>query len=289
MGKADMREAQPELPGERADEGAPGALVNRRGMDRRRFLRLMLAGGVTAVLAACNGGKQAGTAEWDYPGPGAPENWGDLSEEYRTCSVGVGQSPVNLTGYTPADSTIAFHYAGAAVRARNNGHTVYLDYAGSDSIDIDGRRYQLQGIHYHAPGEHLLDGRDFAAELHLVHGDRGGDLAVVGLLFRTGEASPLIQNLLDVAPEAGRSASLSPGPSAADYVPTRLDFYSYDGSLTTPPCTEGVRWVVMQQIGTISEIQARELQKLSGGPNNRPVQSLRQRQIFATGSAWRQG
>ncbi len=280
-----MPGAQSERPRGQADENALWAFVNSRGMDRRQFLRLMIAGGVTAVLFACNGGGHAGTVKWDYPAPGAPEDWGELSEEFRTCAVGVGQSPVNLTGYTAADSTIAFHYAGAAVTARNNGHTVYLDYAEGNSIDIDGRRYELQGIHYHAPGEHLLDGQDFAAELHLVHGDPNGDLAVVGLLFRIGEASPLIQNLLDVAPEVGRPASLSVGPSAVEYVPSRLDFYVYDGSLTTPPCTEGVRWVVMQHIDTISEGQVRELQKLSGGPNNRPVQSLRGRKIFATGSA----
>lgn len=280
-----MPEAQPELQMEQADEGSLWAFADSRGMDRRQFLRLMIAGGVTTVLSACNGGGHAGTVEWDYPSPGAPENWGDLSEEFSTCAVGVGQSPVNLTGYTPADSTISFHYAGAAVAARNNGHTVYLDYAAGNSIDIDGRHYELKGVHYHAPGEHLLDGRDFAAELHLVHGDPNGDLAVVGLLFRIGAASPLIQNLLDVAPGAGRSASLSGGPSAIEYVPSRLDFYGYDGSLTTPPCTEGVRWVVMQHIDTISEGQARELRKLSGGPNNRPVKSLGDRKIFATGSA----
>ena len=232
-------------------------------------------------------GGHAGTVEWDYPAPGTPENWGSLSEEFRTCAVGVEQSPVNLTGYTSAASAIAFNYAGAAVTARNNGHTVYLDYADGNSIDIDGRRYELQSIHSHAPGEHLVDGQDFAAELHLVHGDPDGDLAVVGLLFRIGEASPLIQNLLDVAPEVGRSVSLSGGPTAAEYVPSRLDFYGYDGSLTTPPCTEGVRWVVMQHIDTISEEQVRELQELSGGPNNRPVQSLGERKIFATGSAIR--
>lgn len=280
-----MQKAQPELPGGHADEDALWAIVDSRRMDRRQFLRLMIAGGVTVVLFACNGGEHAGTAEWDYPAPGAPENWGDLSEEFRTCAVGMGQSPVNLTGYRYADSTIAFHYAGAAVTARNNGHTVYLDYAEGDSIDIDGRRYELKGIHYHAPGEHLLDGQDFAAELHMVHADPNGDLAVVGLLFRIGEASPLVQNLLDVAPGVGRSASLSGGPSAAEYVPGRLDFYVYDGSLTTPPCTEGVRWIVMQHIDTISEGQVRELQKLSGGPNNRPVQSLRERKILASGIA----
>ena len=267
------------------DEDALWALVSSRGMDRRQFLRLMLAGGVTAMLFACGGGGHADTVEWDYPAPGAPENWGDLSEEFRTCAVGAGQSPVNLTGYTYTDETIAFRYAGAAVAARNNGHTVYLDYAEGNFVDIGGRRYELQGIHYHSPGEHLLDGQDFAAELHMVHGDPNGDLAVVGLLFRIGEASLLIQNLLDVAPGVGRPASLSGGPSAAEYVPGRLDFYVYDGSLTTPPCTEGVRWVVMQHIDTVSDGQVRELQRLSGGPNNRPVQSLHERKIFATGVA----
>ena len=167
--------------------------------------------------------KNTGTVKWDYPRPGTPENWADLSEEFRTCAEGVEQSPVDLTGYTTVDAApIVFHYAGVSVAARNDGHTVYLDYGEGDSIDVGGRRYDLQGIHSHSPGEHLLDGEVFAAELHPAHRDSEGNLTVVGLLFRIGEHSPFIQNLLDVAPDAGGPAGLNGGPAATDYVPANL-------------------------------------------------------------------
>ena len=193
---------------------------------------------------------------WHYPNPGVPENWASLSEEFRTCAEGVEQSPVNLAGYTPSDAgPIAFSYASAATAARNNGHTVYLDYGGGDAIAVDGRRYELLGIHSHSPGEHLLDGESFAVELHLVHQDSSGELAMVGLLFRIGDHSPIVQNLLDVAPDVGALVDFNGGPSAVEYVPNDLNYYGYDGSLTTPPCTEGVRWIVMQHIGTVSQEQ----------------------------------
>ena len=225
---------------------------------------------------------------WHYPNPSVPENWASLSDEFRTCAEGVEQSPVNLAGYTSSDAgPIAFSYASAATAVRNNGHTVHLDYGGGDSIAVDGRRYELLGIHSHSPGEHLLDGEHFAAELHLVHRDSAGNLAVVGLLFRIGDHSPIVQNLLGVAPDVGALVDLNGGPAAVEYVPNNLDHYGYDGSLTTPPCTEGVRWIVMRHIGTVSQDQVNGLQELSRGPNNRSVQPLGERHIVATASVAR--
>ena len=107
------------------------------------------------------------------------------------------------------------------------------------------------------------------------------------MLFRLGKSSSLIQNLLDVAPDIGASVALNNGPTAPDYVPVSLNYYGYEGSLTTPPCTQGVRWIVMQHIGTVSKEQVNELQKLSDGPNNRPVQSLGERDVRATTSVGR--
>ena len=162
---------------------------------------------------------------WHYPNPGAPENWASLSDEFRTCAEGVEQSPVNLTGYTLSDAgPIAFSYASAATAVGNNGHTVYLDYRGGDSIAIDGRRYELLGIHSHSPGEH------FAAELHLVHQDSAGNLAVVGLLFRIGDQSPIVQSLLDVAPDVGALVDLKVVPLPSSMSPT-----TWTTTVTTAP------------------------------------------------------
>ena len=219
---------------------------------------------------------------WGYTGPEGPEHWGCLSEAYRPCSEGAEQSPVNITGWVKAkDLRIEFAYSGRAVTARNNGHTVYLDFPSGSALDAGSSRYELQGVHYHSPGEHQVDGESFATELHLVHQDTAGNLAVVGLLLGLGEPSPLVQGLLDAAPETVGSKILQNGPNAADYVPAALDYYGYSGSLTTPPCSEGVRWIVMQSVGTVSEAQVERLQKITGGPNNRPVQPIEGREILA--------
>lgn len=221
-------------------------------------------------------------ARWGYGGSEGPEDWGCLSEAYRACSEGVEQSPVNITGCVASEGArIEFAYSGRAVAARNNGHTVYLDFPPGSVLDAGASRYELQGVHYHSPGEHQINGESFAAELHLVHQDTGGNLAVVGLLFSLGQPSPLVQSLLDAAPDAVGSITLQDGPPAADCVPASLDHFGYDGSLTTPPCSEGVRWIVMQSVGTVSEAQVERLQALTGGPNNRPVQPIGEREILA--------
>ena len=109
-----------------------------------------------------------------------------------------------------------------------------------------------------------------------MHQDEAGNLAVVGLLFRQGDPSPLVQALLDAAPAAGVSEALSGGPDASDYVPNTLGYFGYDGSLTTPPCTEGVRWIVMQSVGTVSQEQTRQLRKLTPWAQQPPRATHRQ-------------
>ncbi|MYC33724.1 MAG: carbonic anhydrase family protein [Chloroflexi bacterium] len=219
---------------------------------------------------------------WGYNGSEGPEHWGCLSEAYRSCSEGVEQSPVNITGCVASEGAhIEFAYSGRAIAARNNGHTVYLDFPPGSALVADGSRYELQGVHYHSPGEHQVDGERFATELHLVHQDTDANLAVVGLLFRLGNPSPLVQALLDAAPQTVGSVALQDGPTTSDYLPAPLNYFGYDGSLTTPPCTEGVHWIVMQSVGTVSPEQVERLQTITGGPNNRPVQPIGERKILA--------
>lgn len=222
------------------------------------------------------------SVHWGYWGSEGPEHWGCLSDEYRPCSEGVEQSPVNISGCEAGEGPpLGFSYPGAAIAARNNGHTVYLDFAPGNTLDVGGDSYELLGVHYHSPGEHQVNGESFAAELHLVHQDANGALAVVGLLFRLGAASLSVQHLLDAAPEVNGISTLTGGPAASDYVPNQRDYYGYAGSLTTPPCSEGVRWIVMQTVSTVSQEQVDALQRITGGPNNRPVQPLGTRSIVA--------
>ena len=249
---------------------------------RSTLISLPLAWLVAAVLtgAACT--QQDPAVRWAYGGPGAPEHWASLSEGYATCESGLRQSPIDIAGYETASAApISFSYGGDAVAVRNNGRYVQVDYGLGNTLSAGQRTYALKSAHLHSPSEHLIDGESFAAELHLVHTDSDGNLAVVGLLFRQGEPSPVVQEILAAAPPVGDVVVEGFTLNAAGYVPGEPGHYRYDGSKTTPPCDEPVDWYVMRQAGTVSRQQVDNLLTLSGGPNNRPVQPAGDRVIRA--------
>ena len=130
---------------------------------------------------------------------------------------------------------------------RNDGKAVHADFEDGSTLRAGERTFGLKSAHLHAPSEHRIDGAEFTAELHLVHADGEGDLAVVGLLFEPGEPSPVVQAILDAAPPAGETASEGITLNASACVPGGTAYYSYDGSKTTPPCDEGVSWFVMRE------------------------------------------
>ena len=224
------------------------------------------------MVGGCGRGEQA--VEWGYSGPGAPENWAALSPEYATCANGVQQSPIDIAGFTAAetDRVISFSYVSNAKAVRNDGKFVHVDYAPGNILAVGQRAFTLQSAHFHSPSEHRIDGASFAAELHLVHADADGNLAVVGLLFTPGIPSPMVQEVLDAAPPAGETSSQGFALNAGGFAPEDLGYYRYDGSKTTPPCDEPVDWYVMREPMPISAEQVNRLLALSGGPNNRPVQ-----------------
>ncbi len=242
------------------------------------------------AVAACGGAEDtpmtADMVEWGYDGPGAPENWASLSEEYAPCADGEQQSPVDITGYEKGDAgPISFSYGSDATDVRNDGKFVHVDYAPGNTLSIGQRTFELATAHLHSPSEHLIDGVSFAAELHLVHADAGGQLAAVALLFRLGEPSPLVQAILDAALDAGKTVDSGITLNAGVYFPTGRGYYRYDGSKTTPPCHEPVAWYAMSEPETISQEQVNNLLALSGGPNNRPVQPRGNRVIIIGGAS----
>ena len=238
-----------------------------------------------AIMAGgCGRGEKA--MEWGYAGPGAPENWAALSQEYATCADGEQQSPIDISGYTAAetDRPISFSYVSNAKTVRNDGKFVHVDYAPGNILTVGQRAFTLKSAHFHSPSEHRGDGASFAAELHLVHADADGNLTVVGLLFQPGGPSPLVQEVLDAAPRVGETSSDGFALNASGYTPGELGYHRYDGSKTTPPCDEPVDWYLMREPRTISTEQVNDLLALSGGPNNRPIQSTGNR-VITTGSA----
>ena len=223
--------------------------------------------------------------DWAYEGTNGPDRWASLDEAYSDCG-GREQSPVDITGHVDGDGEpLAFSYGTPANVARTSGPFVYADYPAGNTLVSGGRTYGLQSMHMHAPSEHTVEGEQFAAELHLVHADADGSLAVVGLLFALGEASPAVQALLDAAPAEGETADEGIAIDPTPYVPADPACYRYDGSLTTPPCSEGVAWHVMREVGAMSAAQVEALRAIGGGATNRPVQPLHGRSITLVGSA----
>ena len=244
--------------------------------------KVLLASSISlvAILAACS---DSSPVEWGYTGPGAPERWASLSPDFAACANGKQQSPVDITGYVIGNlAPISPAFVNAEAVLHNDGRQVRAEYGPGNVSMLAGREYHLKSAHFHSPSEHKVDGETFPAELHLVHADSAGNLAVVGVLFRVGEASPVVQAILDAAPLSGETSKASVDLSAA--LPTDLSYYRYDGSKTTPPCDEPVDWYVLRRTMTLSQDQVDGLQALSGGPNNRPTQPIGARVISVAGA-----
>ena len=191
-----------------------------------------------------------------------------------------GQSPVDIAGYARGDAEpLSFSYHSKAIAVRNDGQFVHVDYPPGNTFSVGQRTFRLETAHLHSPAEHQIDGAGFAAELHLVHADDEGSLAVVGMLFRPGPANPMIQAILDAAPAVVDTVTDGLALDASGYLSGPSGYYRYVGSKTTPPFDEPVNWFVMRRIETISREQVDSLLSLSGGPNNRDLQPIGDRAI----------
>lgn len=241
--------------------------------------RIGSLGGLLLAAATATAG---GGAHWGYSGHEGPGHWGELSPEYSACAEGKNQSPINLRAFAEAElAPIEFRYAGQATEILNNGHTVQANYSGGSSIVVDGQEFELKQFHFHAPSENQINGESFPMEAHLVHADADGNLAVVAVMFEAGASNAAIAKLWKDMPEhAGDKNALGAKVGAAELLPADRDYYRFNGSLTTPPCTEGVRWLVMKQPVSLSEGQVEAFAHVLHHPNNRPVQAVNARSIL---------
>ena len=247
-----------------------------------------IRGGHEMAKAGTNGAGRA--VEWGYRGPGRPENWASLSDDFRLCGEGRRQSPIDITGYrTERTGGICFSYGAGAVSIGRDGKFVHIDFGAGNTLEVDGAPHPLASAHFHAPSEHRIDGVGFAAELHLVHTDHHGIPAVVSRLFELGAADSLVQDVLDSVPQRSEGAVRGSALAAHRFAPKGAAHFRYDGSKTTPPCDEPVRWYVMRRPGTISSDQVSRLLQLSDGPNNRPLQPIGDRSIVLARGATRRG
>lgn len=223
----------------------------------------------------------AATPHWEYSGEAGPAQWARLTPEFGQCA-GSNQSPVNLAGLVEAElAPLQFHYQAGGKTLVNNGHTVQVNYAPGSTLQLDGMRFELKQFHFHAPSENLIEGRSYPLEGHLVHANDKGELAVVAVMFEPGRANPALSQAWQALPtKAGETRALKAPLSAEQLLPTQRDYYRFSGSLTTPPCSEGVRWLVMKQPVQVSQAQIDAFKAVMHHPNNRPVQPLNGRQVL---------
>ncbi len=218
---------------------------------------------------------------WGYSGEGAAENWVTLSTDNFACS-GKNQSPINLSGFIEADlSPIQFNYQSAGHEIINNGHTIQVNYQSGSNIEVDGIRFDLLQYHFHAPSENHINGKSYPLEVHLVHADKVGNLAVVAVMFEEGVANKGLAATWSSMPQsAGDKHALSPVVAVDDILPTNREHYRFNGSLTTPPCSEGVRWLIMKDSVMASKQQIEAFEEVLHEPNNRPLQPINSRVIL---------
>jgi carbonic anhydrase len=225
----------------------------------------------------------AGDVHWGYTGAGAPDHWGELSREFRACSEGKNQSPIDLNGFIEADlPPIDLAYQPGGAEVVNNGHSIQVNYLSGSALSVDDRRFELQQFHFHAPSENHVQGSAFPMEAHLVHADGEGNLAVIAVMFEEGTANAALQEIWAAMPdEPGRKAALpAKKVLAGGILPAQRDYYRFNGSLTTPPCSEGVWWLVMKEPVSVSKAQIEQFEQIMGHPNNRPIQPVNARPIL---------
>jgi len=242
-------------------------------MRKAIFLSLLGAG---LVLAGGHG-------KWSYSGETGPQHWGDLSPEYIMCKLGKNQSPIDINHNVTVKAClkpIEFHYTSDVKAVKNTGYSVKALAEGKSYIVVDGKKFYLKQFHFHTPSEHTVNGKHYPLELHLVHADEEGNLAVLGVFFKVGKENPVLDKVLGVAPdEKGQKTPLKTALNPYDLLPANKEYYRYTGSLTTPPCSEGVRWFVFKEVLELSQEQLKRFEELMG-KNNRPVQPVNARRVM---------
>lgn len=217
---------------------------------------------------------------WSYSGQERPNNWAKLSPDFATCSTGEHQSPINFELFTAKEpANLLFNYQDTPLNIINNGHTIQINYAKGSTIKIDQKEYELMQFHFHTPSEHTIEGKATEMELHLVHKNQKGEMAVVALFIKSGQEHPLIKEIWQhINLEEGGQIFKTSKINAKDFIAIESPYYHYTGSLTTPPCTEGVNWIVFKTPLEMSTEQIKKFSKIYQ-LNARPVQPLNQRRI----------
>ncbi|QGM46286.1 carbonic anhydrase [Methylocystis heyeri] len=241
-------------------------------LHRRKFLLGLMA------CPLCARGAVAEGPHWEYETPGA---WGELDPAYKVCAVGQEQSPIDLKDAISADfGRIAIDWKPQAFPILNNGHTIQADAGpGAGSLRIGKEKYELKQFHFHTPAEHAVNGKLAAMEVHFVHARADGKLAVVGAFLNGGGKNSAFSRIMKAAPTTQGEARLDKPLNPRTLAPAQGPIFRYEGSLTTPPCSEIVDWNIFAAPVRVAQADIDAFRKIF--PHNaRPLQGLNRRFVL---------
>lgn len=217
--------------------------------------------------------------DWGYTGKTGPEFWHTLSPDYHMCGSGKNQTPVNISHAHDVElPPLALLYTAKGPSATHNGHSVQVDFPAGGTLAAGGKTFALRQVHFHTPSENHLNGKSYPFEAHFVHEDAQGRIAVLAVFYAEGKENPGLAALWKHMPaKKGETRNVPGGFDAQSILPKGRNYIYFNGSLTTPPCSEGVFWYVLEDIPSISGEQVKRFAKAMGHPNNRPLQPVNAR------------
>ena len=253
-------------------------------MDRRSLIKYMSMCTVGGVFSLSFPSLRAAIAsqsgpEWGYEGENGPQLWSELSSDFRVCGVGRQQSPIDLQGAVPSEvADFQLSYQEIPLKVLNNGHTIQVNAEPGNQLNLGGKDFELLQFHFHHPSEHTTNNQPYPMEVHFVHQNAQGELAVLGVFMEEGEENEGLKPIWDAMPGEETSEQTIEGVKVnmSKLLPDDQSSYRYFGSLTTPPCSEIVRWVVLQKPIAVSKGQIQKLSQIFPG-NARPTQPRNRR------------
>jgi carbonic anhydrase len=253
---------------------------------KHKFISVTLALALFALSASPSFGKDdhGHGHSWGYEGGAGSSHWGDLKPEFAACKLGKNQSPIDIQSATPNKlDPIKFNYKNSPLKIIDNGHTIQANYASGSSISIKGKEYHLIQVHFHQPSEEKINGKAYPMDAHLVHKGEDGKLAVVAVLMKEGQHNDFLQTLWENIPQQKEKeiAVENVNINLEKFLPEKKSYYAFTGSLTTPPCSEGVNWMVLNTPVEMSSEQIGSFGKYYNH-NARPVQPLNDRTILVS-------
>jgi carbonic anhydrase len=248
-------------------------------MNRRRALKALA--GLALCPICARAGLAASGAHWGYEGAAGPQHWGDIDAASKVCAAGSQQSPIDIENPIKAQLQpikIAWHDRVETIV--NNGHTIQLDVVPGSTLSVGNDNFTLLQFHFHHPSEHMIAGKASAMEAHFVHQNGGGSLAVLGVMMKAGSANTVFNKIVATMPRhAGAPVKADPKIDPHALIPSERGYYRYAGSLTTPPCSEVVNWLLLRETISVAQADIDAFAKLFP-MNARPVQSDNRRFVL---------